>query len=83
MLRKIQAEVDRRWVGAASRMGGDGAVFEGLYGVLQALQNPYRNATMHFDQKYTTEEAKHVIEMVAGVMRKIASRMDENGLPLA
>lgn len=83
MLKKIQAELDRRWVGAASRMTGDGAVFEGLYGVLQALQNPYRNATMHFDQKYTTEEAKHIFEMVAGVMRKIASRMDENGLPLA
>lgn len=83
MLKKIQSEVDRRWVGAATRMSGDGAVFEGLYGVLHALQNPYRNATMHFDQKYTTEEAKHIFEMVAGVMRKIASRMDENGLPLA
>ncbi len=31
----------------------------------------------------TTEEARHIFEIVGGFMRKLASRMDENGLPLA
>jgi hypothetical protein len=45
------------------------------------MQNPYRNATMHLDQKYTEEEAKHIFEIVKGSMRKLASRCDENGDP--
>ena len=48
-----------------------------------AMQNPYRNATMHLDQKYTEEEAKHVFEIVKGFMTKLASRCDENGDPKA
>jgi hypothetical protein len=83
LLEKIKKAIDLKWPKASDRFAGDGALFEGLYAVLVALQNPYRNATMHFDQKYTEDEAKHVFEMVSGVMRKIASRMDENGLPLA
>ena len=83
LLGKIKTAIDGRWVGSASRMGGDGEFFEGLYAVLVALRNPYRNATMHLDQKFTEDESKHLTEMVKGVMQKIASRMDENGLPLA
>ena len=82
MLGKIDAEIKRRW-NSAARMSGDGYTFEGLHGALAGMQNPYRNATMHFDQIYTAEDAKHVFEMVGGILRKIASRMDENGLPLA
>jgi hypothetical protein len=61
----------------------DGQFFEEAYAALAAIQNPYRNATMHLDQKYTPEEARHVFEMVGGFMRKVSSRMDENGMPLA
>ena len=83
MLTKIKTETDRRWPSGAARFSGDGKTFEELYGALAGLQNPYRNATMHFDQVYTSEDAKHVFDMVGGLLRKIASRMDENGLPLA
>lgn len=83
LLGKIKIEIDRRWSGGSSRFSGDGAIFEGLYGVLQAVQNPYRNATMHLDNKYLEDDAKHIFEMVSGIMRKIASRMDELGQPYA
>lgn len=82
MLGKIDTEIKRRWDKAA-RMSGDGQTFEGLHGALAGMQNPYRNATMHLDQIYTAEDAKHVFEMVGGILRKIAFRMDESGLPLA
>ena len=47
------------------------------------MQNPWRNGTMHLDQVYTPEDARHIFEVVGGFMRKLASRMDEDGLPLA
>lgn len=83
LLNKVKAEIDRRWSTPASRFSGDGAAFEALYAVLVAMQNPYRNATMHFDQQYTKDDSAHIFAMVGGVMRKIASRMDEQGQPLA
>jgi hypothetical protein len=83
MLTKMKAAIDRRWPTGASRFSGDGQTFEELYAAIAGLQNPYRNATMHFDQIYTAEDAKHVFDVVGGILRKIASRMDENGLPQA
>jgi hypothetical protein len=81
LLNKVKAELERRWPTAASRFSGDGKTFEELYASLAALQNPYRNATMHLDQVYTSEDAKHILDIVGGLLRKIASRMDEEGNP--
>jgi len=83
VLKKIQAAVDTRWSNSSHRMHGDGEFMERAYAALAALKNPYRNTTMHLDATYTEEEAKHIREMVGGIMRMIASRMDEQGLPLA
>jgi len=82
ILRKVNEQMDARWP-KATRIGGDGKRFEGFVAVLTSMQNPYRNATMHLDEKYTEGEAKHIFEMVAGLMRSVALRMDEEGLPLA
>ena len=82
ILRKITEELDKRWP-KATRISGDGQKFEEIVAVLAALQNPYRNATMHLDRKYTEDEAKHLLVVIGGLMRAIASRMDENGDPLA
>jgi hypothetical protein len=79
LCRAIKDEMDRRWPGA--RMSGDGRVFEEAYAALAGMQNPWRNATMHLDQKYTPEEARHIFDVVGGFMRKLASRMDEDGEP--
>jgi hypothetical protein len=83
MLSKIKDEVDRRWPGNNSRVSGDGKFFDGAYAALAAMKNPYRDSTMHLDEKYTLDEARHIMEIVKGFMKKIALRMDEGGLPLA
>ncbi len=56
---------------------------EETYAALAATQNPYRNATMHLDHKYTEDEAQNLFEIVKGFMNRIADRMDENGDPKA
>ena len=83
LLRDLKAAIDARWPKASDRFTGDGALFEAMHGALTAMQNPYRNSTMHLDQKYMPDEAKHIFEMVCGLMKKIASRMDEKGEPKA
>jgi len=83
VLKSVKTEYERRWPTTGGRMTGDGRFFEEAHGLLAAIQNPYRNATMHLDQKYTVEESRHMFEVVGGFMRKLASRMDENGHPLA
>jgi len=83
ILKAVKDEIDRRWPNASNRLSGDGQFFYEAYAGLAALQNPWRNATMHLDQKYTEEEARHIFEIVGGFTKKIASRMDENGEPRA
>jgi hypothetical protein len=80
-LESIEKEIKRRWPYANNRMSGDGQTFDELYATLAAIQNPYRNVTMHLEAKYTSEEAEHIFAMVKGLMTRIASRMDENGEP--
>lgn len=79
----IKSAVDNKWPASTGRMSGDAKLFDEIYGALGAMQNPYRNATMHLDAKYTAQEALHVLEVVKGLLSKVASRMDENGTPLA
>lgn len=83
LLRAIREEIDKRWPSKLPRSGGDAELFDNAYAALAAVQNPWRNATMHLDQIYTAKDAAHVLEIVGGFMRKLASRMDEDGLPLA
>jgi hypothetical protein len=81
-LKLIKAEMDRRW-NASARMSGDGKFFEETYAVLAAMRNPYRNSTMHLEQNYNPKDARYVFDTVKVFLQKVASRMDENGLPLA
>lgn len=64
-------------------MSDDGEFFDNAYAALAAMQNPWRNATMHLDQQYTQEEARNILEIVRGFMRRLASRMDEDGKSFA
>lgn len=68
---------------ARSWGGQDEEFFQEVYVTLDAVRNVWRNATMHVDQKYTLEEAQHIFGAVRGFMTKLASRLDEQGLPLA
>jgi hypothetical protein len=81
VLESIKAKIEERWPTAATRLSGEGQVFASLYGSLAAIKSPYRDTTMHLQEKYTEEEARYVFEMVKGLMTKIADRMDESGEP--
>jgi hypothetical protein len=75
--------IKTKWPTAADRMKGDGAFFEALHATLDAVKNPLRDTTMHVANIYTDAEAEHIFALVKGFMMKLASRCDENGLPLA
>lgn len=82
LLSKIKAEVDARWPAGPIRTG-EAQFFEEALAVLAAAQNPYRNNTMHLDKRYDMQEAQDIKMLVSAFMRKVASRMDERGQPLA
>jgi hypothetical protein len=69
---------DKAWAQA-----GEADFFDGAHVSLDAVRVAWRNPTMHVEKKYTDDEAEHVFGAVRGFMTKLASRCDENGLPLA
>lgn len=83
MLENIDKAIKTRWPTTADRMNGDGALFESLYASFDAAKNPWRNGTMHVENKFTDSEAENMLAAVKGFMMKLASRMDENGEPKA
>jgi hypothetical protein len=76
----IESDMNAKWP-KATRLSGDGVLFEKWHAQLVALQNPYRNATMHLEEKYTVEEAEHLFAMVKGLMISVAGRLNEDGEP--
>lgn len=68
---------------ASSWLPNDKHFFEDSHASVDAVKNAWRNSTMHVENKYNPEEAEHIFVAVKGFMKKIASRMDEQGLPLA
>jgi hypothetical protein len=83
ILGAIRADLFRRWPDAVDRFKGDGRIFEELYGSLAAFKTPYRDSTMHLQEKYTEKEARYFFEMIRGLMTKISERMDARGRPVA
>jgi hypothetical protein len=61
----------------------DSSLYAEIYISLDAVKNVWRNTTMHVENKYTPEEAEHIFNAVHGLMTKISSRVDEQGMPRA
>lgn len=78
-LRKVEAQLEVRWPTKTGRMTGDAKFFDEVVGAITAMQNPYRNSTMHLDSIYTEADAQLLFGLVKGIIQKIASRMDEKG----
>ncbi len=57
--------------------------FSGVYASIEAVMHAWRNSTMHIENKYTREEAESIRDCVKALMQRIASRMDEQGMPQA
>lgn len=83
MLGKIWDGIEAKWPRVVDRAKGDGEFFESLHASLDAVKNPWRNSAMHVETKYTSDEAEHIFVAVKGFMKKLASRVDESGKPLA
>jgi hypothetical protein len=84
MLKKIKDEIDRRnGTKPPSWQPKDRELFEEAYVSLDAVRVAWRNTTMHVENKYTEDEAEHIFVTVRGFMKKLASRMDEQGQPAA
>jgi hypothetical protein len=84
MLKKIKSAMDaKNATGPDHWKPDDRNIFESAYGSLDAVRVAWRNTTMHVENKYSPDEAEHIFGAVRGLMRRLASRMDENGQPLA
>jgi hypothetical protein len=85
ILRNVKIELDRRNAAGGSGWStpSDRQFFDEAYVSLDAVRNTWRNSTMHVESKYNEEETEHILSAVRGFMRKLASRLDENGLPYA
>jgi hypothetical protein len=83
---KIKSDLDARSGNKPTKIWtieGDKEFFERAYASLDAVRVAWRNTTMHVGNKYTSEEAKHILAAVKGFIICLASRCDENGDPKA
>ncbi len=81
--KSIKVAMDAKWPGKADKMTQDYVLFDQIHAAISAMQNPYRNETMHLSARYDEDGSRHLIEMVRGLMKRVSARCDENGLPLA
>lgn len=80
ILRKINEAIDAKYA-AKDRMGGmEGAKVEAIYATLDAVKNPWRNATMHVETLYQPHEADHILQCVNQCLLKLAEVCDEDGV---
>jgi hypothetical protein len=85
-LEAIRIEIERRenlgyvrqWNSKA-----DKKFFDEVYMSLVAIKDGCRDDTMHVESTYTESEAEHLFALTKGFMQKVASRLDEDGQPLA
>lgn len=57
--------------------------FSAVASSIEAVMHAWRNSTMHIENKYTREEAESIRDCVKALLQRVASRMDEQGMPLA
>lgn len=75
---KIHDEIKRR--GGA---WNEQAKFFAIHVTLASVKNSWRNETMHVEATYDEPQAKSILANVTTFVQGLASRMDEQGLPLA
>jgi hypothetical protein len=83
IIRELKTAIDARNAGATWTNADDRQFFEDAYVSIDSVRNAWRNATMRVERTYTEEDAEDVWRAVRTLMRKLASRLDENGDPKA
>lgn len=79
VLKEIKAAIDAKYPAKARMSGSEGAAIEALYASLDAMKNPWRNATMHTENVYQPHEASHILQCLNVFVVKLALICDENG----
>jgi hypothetical protein len=86
VLGKIREELDRKddllWRHQWTSME-DRKFFNDVHALLVLIKDAFRDPTMHLERVFTAREARHLFALVHGLMEKMASRLDEDGLPQA
>lgn len=80
MLSKIKGAIDSQFPKQYRSADSEGAHLESIYASLDAIKNPWRNATMHVESIYTEEEARHIISCTSILFGRMAQMFDEDGL---
>ena len=78
MDRREKLDYVHQWNSMADRK-----FFDEIYMALIAIKDGCRDDTMHLESDYNQREAEHLFALTKGFMQKVASRLDEDGLPLA
>jgi hypothetical protein len=85
ILQSLRQEVERRNKQQGSNWGNleDQHFFPDIIGSVAAVKLAWRDPTMHVERNYLPNEAQEVFAAVRTLMQKVASRMGEDGMPLA
>jgi len=79
VLKTIKESMDERYPANCRMPGSEGATVEALYASLDAIKNPWRNATMHTENVYQPHEANHIMQCLLVFMGRLATVCDETG----
>ncbi|MGE3830898.1 MAG: hypothetical protein AB7F76_07885 [Parvibaculaceae bacterium] len=79
ILNAIRTKIDQKWPKNGRLPNTVGAEMESLYALLEAIKNPWRNATMHVETIYLPHEAIHIVRCVGMFMLRLAKHCDEEG----
>lgn len=79
MLRAINEKIIELHPPKNRVVGSEGSKLEGVYVSLDAVKNPWRNATMHVEAVYTEEEARHILVCASHLFDRMAAIFDEAG----
>jgi len=79
ILRTLSEKIDERWPKNTRLPNTMGSKMESLYATLDAVKNPWRNATMHVETTYAPHEALHILRCVSMFLLDLASYCDEQG----
>lgn len=77
MLKSIKAKIDEKWPQKLNTHGTEGQKMEALYATLDAVKNPWRNATMHVEVIYAPHEAMHIMRCVGYFILELMKNADE------
>lgn len=79
ILKQINVAMDVKWPKNTRMPGTLGAKMESLYATLDAIKNPWRNATMHVETTYMPHEALHILRCVGMFLLNLSQHCDEEG----